>query len=115
MFKKFGEAKFLLAKFLSSGSNEWLLALEFWKLMQKHCYSFGKPMQSILFVEEERKGMEVWGVVGRREKRWQEGTHPDSKRQTHQLLYTQSKGHTAFKIIPTPKQSPKFPLSENQC
>jgi hypothetical protein len=41
--------------------------LEFWKLMQKHYYSFGKPMQSILFVEEERKGTEVWGLGGRRE------------------------------------------------
>jgi hypothetical protein len=35
--------------------------------MQKHYYSFGKPMQSILFVEEKRKGTEVWGVEGRRE------------------------------------------------
>jgi hypothetical protein len=35
--------------------------------MQKHYYSFGKPMQSILFVEEERKGMEVCRVGGRRE------------------------------------------------
>lgn len=89
--------------------------LEFWKLMQKHYYSFGKPMQSILFVEEERRGRKFggWGGEENRDGK-RERTQIASNKRTNCYIH-KVKGILHSKSSPPPNDCQQFPLSENQC